>query len=101
MTDAPTLTCAQHLTKPLASSKDKASKGFLDAVTSSFGSWDKMIADMTTAGTRVFGSGWSWLCYLSGMYVHSNIHACMYSYDTSICNDADTKCCCTIICQHA
>eukprot|EP00775_Hariotina_reticulata_P004269 gene4269-4521_t len=54
----------RHLTSPTASSKDKASKGLSDAVWSSFGSWDKMITDMTTAGTRVFGSGWSWLCYL-------------------------------------
>jgi hypothetical protein len=33
-----------------------------------------MTAELTTAGTKVFGSGWAWLCYNTGACVH----VCVY-----------------------
>eukprot|EP00775_Hariotina_reticulata_P004270 gene4270-4522_t len=56
----------RHLTNPKLSSTSKASAALTNAVKASFGSWDNLTADLTTASTKVFGSGWAWLCYNTG-----------------------------------
>lgn len=33
------------------------------AIDASFGGFDKMKAELSAAATKVFGSGWAWLCY--------------------------------------
>jgi len=42
--------------------KKSISKELSYAITSSFGSLDSMQKEVATAGTKVFGSGWAWLC---------------------------------------
>ena len=36
------------------------------AIKANFGGLDKLQTELTTAATKVFGSGWAWLCYTGG-----------------------------------
>jgi len=55
----------KHLAPAGSANADRKaiSKELSAAITSSFGSLDKMQQELTTAATKVFGSGWGWLCY--------------------------------------
>jgi Fe-Mn family superoxide dismutase len=58
----------KHLASPGSSATQTSSisSGLQGAINSSFGSVDAMKAQMTEAATKVFGSGWAWLCYTGG-----------------------------------
>lgn len=49
-----------------ADPKASLSKDLSAAIDSTFGSLDKLQAELTTAATKVFGSGWAWLCVTGG-----------------------------------
>jgi superoxide dismutase len=56
----------KHLAPASSPNADPAksiSKDLSAAITSSFGSLAKMQEEVTTAATKVFGSGWAWVCY--------------------------------------
>jgi len=55
----------KHLAPASSSNADPSksiSKQLSAAITSSFGSLPKMQGEVTTAATKVFGSGWAWVC---------------------------------------
>jgi superoxide dismutase len=55
----------QHLAPPgsAATQTSAISAPLKDAINASFGTLDNMTAELTTAASKVFGSGWAWLCY--------------------------------------
>jgi Fe-Mn family superoxide dismutase len=56
----------KHLAPASSPNADPAksiSKDLSAAISSSFGTLAKMQEQVTTAATKVFGSGWAWVCY--------------------------------------
>jgi Fe-Mn family superoxide dismutase len=56
----------KHLTPPGSAAADPAkslSPELSAAITSSYGSLENMQKEVTAAATKVFGSGWAWVCY--------------------------------------
>jgi Fe-Mn family superoxide dismutase len=56
----------KHLTpagSTAADPKQSISPALAAAIDSSFGSLQKMQEEVTAAATKVFGSGWAWVCY--------------------------------------
>lgn len=56
-------------TSPNADPTKSISKDLSAAIDSSFGSLAKMQEEVTTAATKVFGSGWAWVCYTGVCWV--------------------------------
>ncbi|RDC65245.1 superoxide dismutase [Adhaeribacter pallidiroseus] len=59
-----------------------------DAITSSFGSYEKFKEEFTKAATTRFGSGWAWLCQMDG----GNLQICSTANQDSPLMDTESNC---------
>lgn len=63
-------------TSPNADPSKSISKELSAAIDSSFGSLAKMQEEVTTAATKVFGSGWAWVCF-TGKHGYGHVCLCV------------------------
>lgn len=76
----------QHLAPPdsSATKTSSISAPLNAAIKSSFGTVDNMTSELTTAATKVFGSGWAWLCYTGGQPEGPWMQSCMHALGDSL-----------------